>query len=145
MDEYAVDVLPAEALRWARADAERAAPQLWVRASKSFSAETDFDRGKYGVGDEDDVKLVSVEGLLEISPQGTQDGWTLELRVEDVIGMLPSAGQDPVYEDETDMPLEAFVEKFLIPEKGEVEVVVLAEDAGAWLRFQRWLAKMRKG
>ncbi len=145
MDEYAVDLLPAEVLNWVRADAERTAPQLWVRASKTYSAETDFDREMYGVGEGDDVALVCVEGLLEISPQGPADGWTLQFRAEDVVGLVPGGSEEDIYEDEDDMPIEAFEEQFLIPEKGEVEIVVLAEDAGAWARFQRWLGKMRNG
>lgn len=142
MDEYAVDLLPAEVLRWVRADAERTAPQLWVRASKTYAAETEFDREIYGVGDDDDVRLVSIEGLLEISPQGGADGWTLALRAEDVVGLVPG-GAEEGYENEDDLPLDAFEEQFLIPEKGEVEVLVLAEDAGAWTRFHRWLTRMR--
>lgn len=145
MDEYEVDLLPAEVLGWLRADAGRATPQLWVRASKSYAVETDFDRETYGIGEGDDVGLVSVEGLLEITPRDAQNGWTLQLRAEDVVGLVPGGAEEDAYEDEDDMPLDVFEEQFLIPEGGEVEVVVLAEDAGAWTRFQRWLAKMRKG
>ena len=143
MDEYEVDLLPGEVVGWLRADAERAAPQLWVRASKTYVAETDFDRETYGVGEGDDLALVRVEGLLEISPQGERGDWTLQLRVEDVVGVLPGGAEDEGYEDEENMPLDVFEEQFLIPEKGEVEVLVLAEDAGAWSRFERWLAAMR--
>jgi hypothetical protein len=45
--------------------------------------------------------------------------------------------------DESDMTVDAFESEFLIPERGEVEIVVLADDVKAWQRFQRWLARRR--
>jgi len=143
MDEYAVDILPGDVLRWLRLDAGKSAPSLWVRASKEYTLDTDFDRQAYGLSEEDDLSLVSAHGLLEVSPQYGPGGWTLQLRAEDVVGLLP-VGPEDAYEDENDMPVDAFEEQFLTPEKGEVEVVVQAEDGEAWTRFQEWLKGIRK-
>lgn len=144
MDEYAVDLLPDDVVRWARMDVQQSTPEFWVQASKQYTAETDFDRTVYRIGPDEDVALVSVHGLLEISPRHGPGGWTLQLRADDVVGLLPSGSEDD-YEDESDMPLESFEEEFLIPKKGEVEVVVLAEDDEAWARFQDWLEPRGKG
>jgi len=143
MDEHAVDLLPGDVVRWARMDAQQSTPEFWVQASKQYTAETDFDRTAYRIGADVDVALVSVHGLLEVSPRHEPGGWTLQLRADDVVGLLPS-GADEDFEDESDMPLEAFEEEFLIPEKGEVEVMVLADDDDAWQRFQDWLAPRTK-
>ena len=143
MDEYAVDVLPGDVLRWARADAAQSAPQFWIQASRQFTADTDFDREEYGIGEEEDLVLVSVYGLLELSPRHEPGGWTLQLRADDVIGLVTS-GAEGDYEDDDNMTIDAFEEQFLIPEKGEIEVIVQAEDDEAWARFQDWLAGMRK-
>lgn len=143
MEEYAIDVLPGEVMRWARLDAKRGAPQLWVKASKQYIVETDFDRAACGIGDDEDLALVSVHGLLELSPQHGLGGWTLQLRADDVMGLIPSDAE-MTYEDEDDMTAEAFEEQFLIPESGEVEVVVQAEDGAAWMRFQDWFGRQDK-
>jgi hypothetical protein len=144
MDEYAVDVMPGDVLALARADARQTAPQFWVQASKQYSVETDFDREEYGIGEaEDDLALVSVHGLFELSPRHEPGGWTLQLRADDDIGLIPS-GEEGNYEDEEDISIDAFEEQFLLPEKGEVEVVVQADDDEAWARFQAWLAGTRK-
>jgi len=143
MAEYSVDLLPGEVLQLVRADAQRKTPELRVRASKEYTLETDFDRTAFGIGEDEDATLVSVHGLLEVSPQHEPGGWTLQLRADDVVGLLPTGAEDD-YEDESDMPIETFEEKFLLPEKGEVEVVVVADNEDAWARFQRWLDGMRK-
>jgi hypothetical protein len=144
MDEYEVDLLPGEVLRWVREDARKKTPRLFARASKEYATETDFDRVAYGIGEGEDVTLVSVHGLLEITPRQGPGGWTLQLRAEDVVGLYPSGAEED-YEDESDMPVEVFEEEFLFPEKGDVEVIVLAEDDEALARFERWLAGVRKG
>jgi hypothetical protein len=144
MDEYEVDILPGEVLSWVREDARKKAPLLYARASREYATETDFDRTEFGIGEGEDVTLVSVHGLLEVSPRQAPGGWTLQLRAEDVVGLFPSGAEED-YENESDMPLEAFEEEFLFPEKGELEAVVLAEDEEAWARFEGWLAEMRKG
>ena len=144
MEEYAVDILPGEIVDWAREDARKKTPRLFVRASREYATEADFDRTEFGIGEGEEVTLVSVHGLLEVSPREHPGGWTLQLRAEDVVGLFPSGAEED-YENESDMPLEAFEEEFLFPEKGEVEAVVQAEDEEAWARFESWLAEMRKG
>ena len=142
MDEYAIDVFPGEALRWARADAAQSTPQFWIQASKQYATDVDYDRNEYGIGEDEDLVPVSVHGLLEISPRHEPSGWTLQLRADDVIGLVASGAEED-YEDDDNMTIDAFEEQFLIPEKGEIEVVVLVEDDEAWARFQDWLAGMR--
>jgi hypothetical protein len=141
MEEYTVDILPGEVLRWVREDAARTAPSLWVRASKEYQVEPGFDRERARIGEEE-VAPVAVNGIVEISPQGG-GGWTLQIRAEDSVGLRPS-GEEEGYEAEDDMTIDAFESQLLAPERGEVEVVVVAEDTAAWNRFQRWLARQQK-
>ena len=72
---------------------------------------------------------------------GNGSGWSLELRARDSVGLLP-AGEDG-QADDPDMSVEAFVDQFLVPEKGEVEIVLLAEDPQAAEAFQQWLNRQR--
>lgn len=142
MTEYAVDVLPGEVLAWAREDAARKAPRLRVRASMEYQADAAFARDAEAA-DEDDIEAVTVSGVLEVSPRRGRHAWTLEVRGEDSVG-LRASGEDEGYEDQPDLPLEAFEARFLVPEHGEVEVVVRADDTAAWQSFQRWLGRRRQ-
>ena len=142
MDEHTVDILPGEMLRWVREDGARQTPRLWVRASKEYQVEPGFERQSARIG-EDEVMPVTVKGVMEISPQRGRRGWTLQIRAEDSVGLRP-AGEDEGYETEDDMTVDAFESQMLAPGRGEVDIVVLAEDAAAWHRFQKWLARRRK-
>ena len=53
MEEYSVDILPGEVLRWVREDAARKTPRLWVRASKEYQAEPGFGRERARIGEEE--------------------------------------------------------------------------------------------
>jgi len=141
MEEYAVDVLPGELIPWARAASRDDTPAFTVQASKEYRAEADFSRAEYGEGD--DLSLVTVIGRLTMAPAGDGRDWILELRAQDDVGLI--AGEDERgYEDEPDMSVEAFIRQFLVPEKGEVEVVLHAESAEAAERFERWLVRQRQ-
>ena len=144
MEEYTVDLLPEELLGWIREDAAKRTPRFDVRISKEWNTEADFDREAFGIGEDDDLELVSVNGVMEISPRRGRGGWKLILRAEDVVGLLPDPGYED-YEDEDDLTLEAFEQQFLEPEKGEVELVVAVWDREGWTRFRRWLARRRAG
>jgi hypothetical protein len=141
MEEYAVDIEPGEVLQWVHADASRKAPSLWVRTSKEYQVDPEFDCDAAGIGEEDVVPAV-VRGLMEIEPKRGQHGWTLQVRAEDSIGLRP-VGEDEGYADQTDMVPDDFEAEFLTPERGDVEVVVLVEDAPARQRFRRWVAGQR--
>jgi hypothetical protein len=142
MDEYSVDVLPGEVLGWVREDAARKSPRLWVRAAKSYWIDEVSTGESARPAEGDDVSPVMVRGVMEISPQGGRGGWTLQLVAQDSVG-LREDGEDEGYENDDNMTVKAFEDDFLFPEYGEVEVVVLAEDAAAWRRFGRWLARKR--
>lgn len=144
MDEYAVDVAPAEMLAWIREDERRTSPRLSVRASKDY-AQDPADRGAVAsAGEDEEVRPLILSGLLEVSPKRRDSGWTLALIAEESVA-LRAAGEDEGYLDETDMTVDAFEADFLSPERGRVEVMVRAEDAAAWRRFRRWLAARRQG
>jgi hypothetical protein len=142
MDEYSVDVLPGEVLAWVRADAARKSPRLWVRAAKSYWIDEVSPGESARPAEGDDVSPVMARGVMEISPQRGRGGWTLQLVAQDSVG-LREDGEDAGYENDDNMTVKAFEDDFLFPEHGEVEVVVLAEDAAAWRRFGRWLARRR--
>lgn len=142
MEEYALDVLPGEVIPWARSAARSETPELSVHASKEYQLELDFDREDYGIGAGDDLSLVTVTGRLTMTPAGAADGWVLELRARDSVGLLPA--EEGGQRDDPDMTVDAFVQQFLVPEKGDVEVVLHAESAAAADAFQRWLNRRRQ-
>jgi hypothetical protein len=140
MEEYEVDAPVGEIVRWIREDAERDRPRLSVRAAKEYSGESVFDHAQFGIGEDEDIDLVSVHGRLEIqSRRGSRD-WTLQLRLDEAVGLHPRT-EEIAYESEDDMALGAFEEQFLSEGLEEVEVVVLAEKPAAKARFDRWLAR----
>ena len=143
MTRYDVDAPVNAVMDWIRADQARACPRLLLRASREYAFETDFDRSAFGLGDDDDVELVSVRGLLEVQSRRGRKDWALQLKVEDSLG-LRAAGDEESYEDQVSMPFEAFDEQFLATGLGEVEMSLLAESAAAKARFDRWLGRHLK-
>jgi hypothetical protein len=139
MPEYEVDVLPGEVLQWIREDSRRKPQRLWVRASKEFRLEDESVAARTG---EDELDLVAATGLLEISPQGGRGGWTLQLRAEGTAELRPFE-EDNGEEDRDDITVDSFESEFLVPEHGEVEITLLADDAAARQRFQSWLRRRR--
>jgi len=142
VDEYAIDVPVDELLGWVREDARRPTPLLDVRAAREYRVDTDFDRAEAGIGEDDDVALVTASGVLEVMPTRGRRGWVLQLRSEDSIGLRPVDVEES-YEDDEDLPVETFVTQFLGAGNGLPEVVLCADDGAAWQRFQRWLARRR--
>ena len=137
MEEWSIDVLPGEVLRWAREDAARKSPRLWVRTGREYAIENaKFPR----ISEEDDVNLVEAIGILEISPLGLQDGWTLLVRATGSAELRP-ASEGNSFDPDAEMSLEAFESQFLDPEHGEVDVSVQVEDAAARQRFEEWLER----
>lgn len=142
MEEYAVDVLPGEVIPWARSAARSESPEFSVRAFKEYQLEWDFDREDYGIGAGDGLSLATVTGRLTMTPAGGGDGWVLELRARESVGLLPA--DERGQRDDPDMSVEAFVQQFLVPEKGDVEVVLHADGDAAAEAFQRWLNRRRQ-
>lgn len=140
MDEYDVDVLADEALRWARADARREAPQLSIRAYRASRAEDGAVAAQTG---EEDLNLVAVEGVLELSPRYGPRDWTLRLRVEGTVEPRPAGDDGADWEDDDALTLDAFESEFVQPDPDNVEATVLAENDAAWRRFQDWLECQR--
>lgn len=137
MEEWSIDVLPGEVLRWAREDAAEQHPRLWVRAGREYAVEQgDLPR----VSEDDDVNLVEALGVLEISPIGGQAGWTLLVRAEGTAELRP-ADEGDSYDPDAELSLEDFESQFLAPEHGEVDVAVQVEDAAARRRFEEWLER----
>ncbi len=140
MDEYDVDAPVNEVVRWIKEDASRKTPRMLVRASKEYTLESDFDREEFGIGEDTDVEVVSVHGLLEVQSRTGRKDWTLQLKVDDMLGLHPS-GEAEAYEDEDDLDVAAFDEQFLSRGLGEVQFGVAAETPAAKSRFDRWLAR----
>ena len=143
MTPYDVDAPVNAVADWIRTDRLLDQPRLLLQASKEYAFEADFDRAAFGLGDEDDVTLVSVVGLLEVQTRRGRKDWTLQLRIEESLG-LRAAGDEDDYEDQPAMPFEAFDEQFLATGLGEVEMSVLAETPAAKARFDRWLTRHLK-
>lgn len=141
MNEYEIDLLPDEVMQWARADSRRDPHQLWVRTSKEYRVDEEIPAVENG---EDDLNLVTVEGVLELSPQYGPGGWTLQLRAERTIELRPSGDEDEESDNGEDISLDAFESEFIWPEPDAVEVAVLAENEAAWDRFQDWVEIQRE-
>lgn len=144
MDEYPIDIPVDEVLAWVREDSARTTPLLDIRAARAYRIETDFDRMAAGIGEDEDLALVIARGVLEVAPRRGRRGWVLQVRSEDSIGLRP-VGAEESYEEDDDLPVDAFLTQFLGAGNDTVEVMLCADDGHAWQRFQRWLARRRPG
>lgn len=140
MDEYDVDAPVGEIVRWIKEDVARQAPRLHVRGSKEYKLESDFDREEFGIGEDEDARVVAVHGVLEIQSRSGHKDWTLQLKVDSVLGLYAS-GEEDAYEDEDEMGFSTFDEQFFSRGLGEIEVTVAAESRDAKARFDRWLGR----
>lgn len=144
MEEYEVDAPVGEVVRWVHEDAKRKTPRFLIHASKTYQRESDFDREAFGIGEYEDVDLVSVHGILEIQSRAGKKNWALQLKVDEVVGVLPSSDEENAYENQDDMSLAAFEEQFLSKELGEVEVTVAVESSEAKAHFNHWLSRQMR-
>ncbi len=142
MDEYAIDIPPDEVLGWVREDAGRTTPRLIVRASREYRVETDFDREAAGIGEDEDLALVTACSVMNVMPMRGRRGWVLQLRAEDSIG-LRFVSDEETYEIDEDLPVDALMTEFSAAGNRGIEVMLSTDDGVAWKRFQRWLARRR--
>ena len=140
MEEYSVDLLPGQILRWVREDAQRKHPSLWVRGSREYEV---ADGAVPRISDDDDVNVINAAAVIEISPQGKAAGWTLQLRAAGTAELrAPEEGNS--YDADAELNLDSFESEFLNPLHGEVDVTVQVEDAAARKRFEQWLERMTR-
>lgn len=140
MAEYELDIFADQIVRWLK-DELTAGGQFGLRATREYSAEPVDNREEVGLSEETDAASLLTIGVLEAWPAGAEDGWRLQVRVEDVVGPhTPEEESVPDHPEEID--LDDFEAEFVAPDRGAVHVSVTADTPEAKSRFDRVFADL---
>jgi len=140
MTDYELDVAADHIVGWLKGEIA-AGKAISIRATREYTANPVVRREEVGLSEDTDASSLMTIGVLEAWPTGVDEGWVLQLRVEDVVGPhTPDEVSVPDRPEEID--LDDFEAEFIAPDRGTVYVSVSAETAEAKRRFDRILADM---
>lgn len=140
MTEYGLDVYADQIVKWLKGEIDAGRP-FELRATREYSAEPVDIREEAGLSEETDAASLMTTGLLEAWPAGAEDGWRLQVRIEDVVGPhTPEEESVPDHPEEID--LDDFEAEFIAPDRGTIRVSVTADTPEAKRRFDRVFADL---
>ena len=135
MAQLELDV-PAEVLvPWLRQEIAAGVVDLEVRATREFRpAEPLAAAGE----DAEAPATVTVVGSLEFEPPAQDDGWVLQVQVEDTLGGARLADDAAAVDGPEELDLETFEQAFLAGDGPMATAAVRLDDAAAEARFHRF-------
>ncbi len=140
MTQYELDTAADQIVQWLKGELAAGRP-FEIRATREYVTEPVNDREKDGLDEEMDVASLMTIGVLEAWPTGTEDGWRLQIRVEDIVGPhTPEEESVPAGPEEID--LDDFEADFIAPDRGTAFVSVEAETPEAKGHFDRVFADL---
>lgn len=142
MIEYGLDVAARQIVHWLKDEqASGNINRLAVRATREYTAEPVSDLDEAGIGEDQDVAVLTTVGTLEVQPREAAHHWVLRVRIGDVVGShLPE--DESVPEDPEEIDLETFNTEFVAPDRGTVYVSVSAATPEAKEEFDRLLPEI---
>jgi hypothetical protein len=141
MAQYELDVAADQIVQWLKAEVAAGRRDWGIRATREFAVEPVERPAEAGLDEEPDEASLVTLGVLEVWPLGPQGGWTLQVRVEDILG--PHTPEDEsVPEGAEEIDLNHFEAQFLVPDRSAAFVSVEAESVQAKRRFDRVLADL---
>lgn len=136
MTAYELDIAADQVVQWLKEERATGRRALDIRATREYLAERSEDFEKDGLEDDTQASSLVTIGLLEVRPDAAQDGWRLEIRVEDIVGPhTPEERSVPAGPEEID--LADFELQFILPERGTAFVSLETETPEAKRRFER--------
>lgn len=140
MTQYELDTAADQIVRWLKGELA-AGRSFEIRATREYVTEPVGNREEAGLSEETDAASLMTIGVLEAWPTGTENGWRLQVRVEDIVGPhTPEEESVPAGPEEID--LDDFEADFIAPDRGTVFVSVEAETPEAKRRFDRVFADL---
>ncbi len=135
MEEYPIDVLPEQIVRWLGDEQRRDPHAFHVSATREFVDTGIKDFEANGVGADTDVDSVTAVGIVEVCPAQEPKGWQLRIRAEDDLGEhIPE--DHSVEADPEEIDLETFEALFVAPGRAILDATLHAETPAARDRFQ---------
>jgi len=136
MTDTDLDVPAGQIVHWLRDELAGGNTAIEVRATREYVAEPLAHPEEAGLEEDTEAASLVTVGTLEARPVGAEDGWVLEIRVEDVVG--PHTPEDEsVQEAPEEIDLDDFIAQFIAPDRGTAYVTVRTDTAEANRRFGR--------
>jgi hypothetical protein len=148
MENYPIDLDPAQVVRWVRMEHQRWPSAFRITAMRSQETREIPLRQELHLGDEerDDLTEIATLATLEIAPARAADGWLLRIVVEDEIG--PRESGPRVSDGETagvaerEIDLGAFYREFIRPGRGNATITGEADSPQSRHRLTRVLDRI---
>ena len=136
-----LDVPPDQIVHWIREEVDKRRSTFTICATREYMIDEDADLQKAELSPESDTASMITNGLLEIRPAGTENGWLLQVQIEDVLG--PHTPEDEsVPEGPQEIDLETFESEFVKPDQGTAFVTVQAKTAKSKKQFDQMFAEI---
>lgn len=143
MTRYELDTAADQIVRWLKDEMTVGKQSLQVRATREYVREPVIDRETAGLDEDTDASSLLTIGVLDAWPAGVEDGWRLQVRVEDIVGPhTPEEESVPTGPEEID--LDDFETNFIAPDRGTAFVSVEVDSSEAKQRFDNILANMMR-
>ena len=140
MATHELDVRADQIVQWLK-DERAAGRPVGIRTMREYVTEPLPDREEAGLSEETDASSLMTVGILEAWPVGEEDGWRLQVRVEDALG--PHTPEDESVSDRTEeIDLDDFEAEFIAPDRGTVFTSVTTDTPSAKRRFDRLFANL---
>jgi hypothetical protein len=145
MESYAVDIDPAQVVRWIKAEQERAPSTFRITARRSRQVREIPARQELHLGDEEreDLNEIATIGTLEVAPAHAADGWLLRIIVEDEAGPRITAGET-ASAAEQQIDLGVFYHEFIRSGRGNADITAEFADPEAKARLAYLLGAIEK-
>lgn len=136
MTEFELDVPADQVVRWLKDELAAGGRRVRIRAMREFATEAVANSADFGVDADAEVASMMTIGVLEAGPAGTENGWLLQVRVEDVVGPH-TPEEESVPDGAEEIDLDDFEAEFIAPDQGTAYVTVTVETAEAQRRFDQ--------
>jgi hypothetical protein len=145
MESYAVDIDPAQVVRWIKAEHERSPSTFRISARRSREVREIPARSELHLGEEEreDLTEIASVGTLEVASARRTDGWLLRVVVEDEVGPRISEGE-MASAAEQPMDLPAFYHEFIRSGRGSADVTAEIEGPEGKARLACLLEAIEK-
>jgi hypothetical protein len=141
MTQYELDTAADQIVQWLKGEIAAGRRQFEIRATREYVTEPVGNREEAGLSEETDAASLTTIGILEAWLTGTEDGWRLQVRVEDIVGPH-TPEEESVRTGPEEIDLDDFEADFIAPDRGTAFVSVEAETPEAKRRFDRVFADL---
>ena len=143
MTQYELDGSADQIVHWLMDETAGARKSFAMRATREYVSEPAADRGEAGLDDHTGTEVLMTIGVLEVWPTGLNNGWRLQIRVEDIVGPH-TPEEESVSDGPEEIDMADFEADFIAPDRGTAFVTLEADTPDAKRRFDRILADVMR-